>query len=304
MRHLLTLYDLSLEEINTIFALAQQLQRAREDGDYAPRFPGRILGLLFSKPSLRTRVSFEALMAHLGGSSIYLGKDVGWGERESASDFNRVLTQYLDVIVCRTGDHSVVERMRDDAACPVINGLTSQAHPCQALTDLYTLRQHRPELAGAKIAYVGDGNNVARSLAIGSAHCGVAFTQAAPSSYHFDASFLQQLKRHFPTAQIELTDDPDQAVEGADVVYTDVWSSMGQEAEEERRRRDFARFQVNGELMNKAPTSAIFMHCLPARRGEEVTDEVMDSQQSVVVQQAANRMHVQKGIVAWLLEQA
>lgn len=302
MRHLLSLFDISSDEAQSIMQIAERLQRQREAGEQTPLLAGRVMALLFSKPSLRTRVSFQAAIAHLGGSSLYLDKDVGWGKRESDADFNRVLTQYLDVIVCRTGDHGILERLAQEANCAVINGLTALEHPCQALADLYTLRQLRGgKLAGHKVAYVGDGNNVSRSLAIGCAQLDVAFSIAAPAKYQFEPSFEQELRRRFPQLQFESTDDPARAVHGADVVYTDVWSSMGQESEQLQRERDFADYQVNQSLMAQAPATAHFMHCLPARRGEEVTNEVIDGPQSVIVQQAANRMHIQKGILAWLL---
>lgn len=304
MRHLLTLHDLRSAEVKDVFELSDELRSQRAGGDFTPRYPGRVLGLLFAKPSLRTRVSFEAAITHLGGSSLYLGKDVGWGQRESDADFNRVLTQYVDAIVCRTGDHDIVVRMASESACPVINGLTSLAHPCQALADLYTARETWPDLTRVQIAYVGDGNNVARSLALGCCHTGAAFVLAAPLAYQFSAAFLQQLDTSFPQHRVRVTDDPRDAVSGSQVVYTDVWSSMGQEAEHEERQRAFASFQVDSQLMKQAPRDAQFMHCLPARRGEEVTNDVIDGTQSVVVRQAANRMHVQKGVLAWLLDQS
>ncbi len=234
---------------------------------------------------------------------MYLGSDVGWGTREAAADFSRVLSQYVDVIVCRAKEHRRVELLAQFATCPVINGLTDLYHPCQALADLFTLQEQFGKLNGLRLTYVGDANNVARSLAIASAQLGVRFTIAAPAAYQFETDFLKRLEEEFPQNDLHMTTDPVKAVQQADAIYTDVWTSMGQEAEQEQRRQALAPYQVNADLMAAAPGRAVFLHCLPARRGEEVTDEVIDSAQSIVVQQAANRMHLQKGLVAWLLAQ-
>lgn len=302
MRHLLSLFDVSATETQEILQIAERLQADWVAKKTSTLLAGRVMALLFSKPSLRTRVSFQAAIAHLGGSSLYLDKDVGWGHRESDADFNRVITQYLDVIVCRTGDHDILVRIAQENTCPVINGLTNLEHPCQALADLYTLRQIRQgQLSGQKVAYIGDANNVARSLAVACAQLDVAFSLAAPAKYQLEQSFIEKLRKHCPRAQIELVENPGQAVRDADIIYTDVWSSMGQESEQEERRLAFTDFQVNSRLMSQAPPTARFMHCLPARRGEEVSDEVIDGPQSIIVQQAANRMHVQKGVLAWIL---
>ncbi len=301
MRHVLTLFDLSTEEIEAIFTLAETLKKAHAKGVREPRFAGCVQALLFEKPSLRTRVSFETAFAHLGGTTTYLGADVGWGHRESPADFSRVLTQYVDVVVCRAKDHQRVEQLAAHAACPIINGLTDLYHPCQALADLFTLAEVHRRLAGLKLAYVGDANNVARSLAIACARLGVKFAIAAPPGYQFETAFLRRLEEQDPCLDLHVTTDPREALHDADAVYTDVWVSMGQEPERQQRIAALGRYQVNGELMAAAPSRATFMHCLPARRGEEVTDEVMDGPQSIVVQQAANRMHLQKGLLAWLL---
>lgn len=301
MRDLLTLADLTTGEIERIFAISEDLKSKFAEGIREPLLPGRVMALLFEKPSLRTRVSFEAGMAHLGGSSLFLGSEVGWGSRESVADFARVLGEYVDVIVVRAKTHQKVVDLSEYAACAVINGLTDEAHPCQALADLFTLRERRGSLAGATLAFVGDGNNVARSLAQGCGKLGMRMVLAAPEGYEFDAAFLAALRRDVPELELTQTADPREAVHAADVVYTDVWVSMGQEAESASRLRAFAPYQVNAALMAAAPSKALFMHCLPARRGEEVTDDVMDGPQSVVVEQAANRLHVQKGILAWIL---
>lgn len=301
MRHLLTLFDLTSPELKTILAIAKDLKAKYQQGLREPLLPGRVMGLLFEKPSLRTRVSFEAAMTHLGGSSLFLGKDVGWGQRESVEDFSRVLSQYLDVIVCRAFDHQRVEELAHYAECSVINGLTDWCHPCQAVADVFTLSEHIGSLTGKTLAYVGDGNNVARSLAVACAHLGIRFTCASPAGYELDQPFLDRLRKTFPKAEAIQTNDPQEAVAGAVGVYTDVWASMGQEAEAAQRAAVFADYQVNAPLMKLADQDACFLHCLPAHRGEEVSAEVIDGPQSLIVQQAGNRMHAQKGILAWLL---
>ena len=300
MRHLLTVFDLTADEIGDIFELSGKLKGQLADGVREPLLAGHVLALLFEKPSLRTRVSFEAGISHLGGTSMYLGKDVGWGDRESPADFSRVLSQYVDLIVCRAKQHDKVEQLAQYATCPIINGLTDVSHPCQALADLLTMREVHGALDGKKLAFVGDGNNVARSLAVVCGLLGMRFVLSAPAGYRFKKSFRRHLDEILPEAEIVEVDDPREAVAGAAAVYTDVWASMGQEKQRAKRVKDFAAYRVDAALMRLAP-DAVFMHCLPARRGEEVTDEVIDGPQSVVVEQAANRMHLQKGLVAWLL---
>jgi ornithine carbamoyltransferase len=301
MRHVLTLFDLTVDDIQAIFATATTLKKALAKGIREPRFAGHVQALLFEKPSLRTRVSFETAFAQLGGTTLYLGADVGWGHRESPADFSRVLSQYVDVIVCRAKEHARVETLAAHSTCPVINGLTDLYHPCQALADLYTVAEVCGGLQGLKLAFIGDANNVARSLAVACARLGVKFAIAAPAGYQFDTAFLKRLEEQQPNLYVKVTTDPLEAVRDADIVYTDVWVSMGQEGERAQRLGALAKYQVNGELLAHAPSRVRFMHCLPARRGEEVTDEVMDGSHSVVVQQAANRMHLQKGLLAWLL---
>ena len=301
MRNLISLTDLKSSEVERIFSITEDLKSRNRDGERDFLLPGRVLALLFEKPSLRTRVSFEAAIAHLGGCSLFLSDDVGFGKRESVEDFARVLGEYVDVIVVRAKKHSVAEQLASLAGCSVVNGLTDREHPCQALADLYTLREIHGGLRGKKLAYVGDGNNVARSLALGCGKVGMRFALAAPKGYAFEPEFCDLLKKEVPDLQMTVTEDPKEAVADAAGVYTDVWASMGQEAEHEVRKTAFADFQVNAELMAAAPSDACFLHCLPARRGEEVSADVIDGPQSVVVQQAGNRMHVQKGILAWLL---
>lgn len=303
MRHLLTLLELSTEEIQRIFQLSKELKTKLQEGFREPILQGRVQALLFEKPSLRTRVSFETGMAHLGGTTLFLGSEVGWGKRESAYDFSQVLSQYVDVVVCRANSHARVEELAKYCTCPVINGLTDLAHPCQALADLFTLDEIHGPLEGKRLAYIGDANNVARSLAVACGKLGVEFAIASPPKYQFDRAFLEQLTVAAPEVRLLQTVDPKEAVAEAIGVYTDVWTSMGQEAEAEARRKAFASFQVNAALMEQAPEGAVFLHCLPAKRGEEVTDEVIDGHYSAVLVQAANRMHVQKGLLAWLLHE-
>ncbi len=304
MRHVLTLFELTTPEIERIFEISAGLKTNLERGIREAILPGRVLALLFEKQSLRTRVSFEAGMIHLGGSSLFLGADVGWGKRESIADFASVLGQYVDAIVCRANSHQRVEQLAKYAGCPVINGLTDTSHPCQALADLFTLQEHFGKLAGRKLAFVGDANNVAASLAVCCGKLDMEFAIAAPKGYQFAPQFLADLKKGVPHLKLTVTNDPVEAVKGCCAVYTDVWASMGQEAEQETRAKDFSPYQVNAKLMAQAPREARFLHCLPARRGEEVTDEVIDGPQSMVIPEAGNRMHVQKGLLAWLLGEA
>jgi ornithine carbamoyltransferase len=304
MRHVIVPEDLSAAEIEAVFAVSRDLETKFAAGQRDALLPGRVLGLIFEKQSLRTRVSFEAAMAHLGGSSLFLGADTGFASsRESIADFGRVLSEYVDVIVCRSKAHDTIVRLAEVSSVPVINGLSDYCHPCQALADIYTLRQHVGRVAGLTLAFIGDGNNMARSLAIVCGLLGMKFMLAAPPAYQFDDAFRRHLATIVPKAEIIETTDPVAAVKGAAVVYTDVWTSMGQEQERAKRLADLAAYQVNEQLMQHCP-EALFMHCLPARRGEEVTDAVIDGPQSVVVEEAANRMHVQKGLLAWLLGHA
>jgi len=304
MRHLLVPEDLTAAEVEAVFAVSRDLEEKFAAGRRDALLPGRVLALVFEKPSLRTRVSFEAAMTHLGGASLFLGADSGFASsRESVADFGRVLSEYVDVIVCRSKAHDTIVRLAEVATVPVINGLSDYSHPCQALADLYTLRRQVGRLAGLTLAFVGDGNNMARSLAVLCGLLGMRFVLAAPAAYQFDAAFRAHLRTLLPAAEIVETTDPVAAVTGAAAVYTDVWTSMGQEAERESRLAALAPYQVNEALVAHCP-DAVFMHCLPARRGEEVTDAVIDGPRSVVLEQAANRMHVQKGLLAWLLGRA
>lgn len=301
MRHLITMADLESAEIDHIFSITEDLKTKLGQGLREPLLPGRVMAMLFEKKSLRTRVSFETGMAQLGGTAMFLGEDVGFGKRESMADFGAVLSQYVDVIVVRANRHETVVELAEHCTCLVINGLTDFAHPCQAMADLYTIRELAGTLEGRTLAWVGDANNVARSLAVGCGKVGMKMVMATPKKYQFDDETLAMLDRQVPDLDLTVTTDPAAAVAAAVAVYTDVWISMGQESERETRLRDFADYQVNAELMSHAQRGAFFMHCLPARRGEEVSAEVIDGLNSVVVQQAGNRLHAQKGILAWLL---
>jgi len=304
MRRLTCLLDLTSAEITALFARTGELKTQYLEGHRDPLLPGRVVALLFEKPSLRTRASFEAAVAHLGGTSLFLsGDEVGFGRREDPADFARILSQYVDVIVARTFSHQTVLDLARDSQCPVINGLSDEAHPCQALADLFTVQEVCGDLKGRTLAFVGDGNNVARSLAIGCAKLGMRFVLAAPQAYQLGSEFLDPLSRELPELRVEQTTSPQEAVREAAIVYTDVWTSMGQESEREDRLEAFAAYQVNQSLMQAAPSEARFLHCLPAHRSEEVTGAVLDGPQSVVLQQAANRMHLQKALLLWLLNE-
>jgi ornithine carbamoyltransferase len=270
-------------------------------GDRPAALQRQVVALLFQKPSLRTRVSFETGMAQLGGSSLFLGEDVGWGKRESPADFTRVLGEFVDAVVCRAKAHDRVTELASFNAVPVINGLTDLCHPCQAMADVLTIEESLGDLTDKHLVFVGDGNNVSQSLALICAMLDMRFTLTCPTGYELDSDWLGRIANAYPNAQIDQTNNPKQAVADADAIYTDVWTSMGQESEMAQRRKAFADFQLNGDLMSAAPNHARVLHCLPAVRGEEITDEVIDSDQSDVIAQAGNRMHAQKGLLVWLL---
>ena len=301
VRHVLTMDDLSSDEVREVLSLSADLKSKFNAGIREDLFPRRVMAMLFQKPSLRTRVSFETGIRHLGGASLFLGEDVGWGNRESIEDFAGVLSRYVDLIVVRAKLHDSVVQLAEHSQCPVINGLTDLSHPCQALADLLTVQESFGTLEGLKIAFVGDANNVSRSLGFTCAKLGVDFVLASPTGYEFDAEIWERMQAVPGAGQIIDTRDPAEAVDGAAAVYTDVWASMGQEAEQAQREADFSDFQVNASLMQRAKDNAIFLHCLPAHRGLEVSAEVMDGPQSSVLQQAENRLHAQKGLMAWLL---
>lgn len=303
MRHFLDLLDLSADDILHLLGEAAKLKAAHRRGEAQPVLLGKVLGMVFEKPSLRTRVSFQSAMAQLGGASVFLpGHEAGLGSRESVPDFARVMSQYVDAVVLRTFSHATVEAFAAHAACPVINGLSDYYHPCQALGDLLTVQETFGDLKGRTLVFVGDGNNVARSLALCCGKLGLHFVLAAPDGYGFDEPFLRTYHRVLPQGDLRLNGKPDHAVDRADIIYTDVWASMGQESERDERRRRFTGFQVNADLLKQAPAHARFMHCLPAHRGEEVTADVLEGERSIVFQQAGNRMHAQKALLQWLLK--
>lgn len=306
MRHVLTLADLSTDEVRRVLEIARDLKAKLYAGQRPDLLKNHALGLLFEKPSLRTRVSFETLTAQLGANSLFLGQDVGWGEREPICDFIPILTSYVDVLVIRAKSHGKVTEAVEYARCPVINGLTDIAHPCQAFADVLTMMELIPggDLTGTKLAYLGDANNVTYSLALICSMLGIELRIGAPPGYQFEASFLAELNAKAGKTLISQTDDVTEAVDGANFVYTDVWTSMGQEAESQKRLVDLAGYQVTQQVMSHAAKGARFLHCLPARRGEEVTAEVIDSPTSAIIEQAANRLHAQKGLVVWLLTEA
>jgi ornithine carbamoyltransferase len=303
-RHLITLEDLSAVEIAELFEVASGLKAKRRQGLPHAVLAGKTLAMIFDKPSLRTRVTFEAGMTQLGGHAIYLAPaDIRLGERETVQDAARNLERWVDGIVARTFSHQMVERLASYARIPVINGLTDAHHPVQILCDLFTLWERRRALHDLKVVFVGDGNNVCHSWLQGAAKMGMRFALACPAGYEPDPAVLARAQEHAKGsgAQLLVARDPLEAVRGADVVYTDVWTSMGQEEERLRRLRDFQGYQVDRRLMQQAKPDAVVMHCLPAHRGEEISDEVMDGAQSIVFDQAENRLHMQKAVLVRLL---
>jgi len=305
-RHFLDLADWTSREICTLLDLAQQLKTEWENGGNAPVLRGKTLSMIFQKPSLRTRVSFEVAMQHLGGAAIMLGPtEIGLGKRESVADIARTLAAYTQIIMARVFDHQHVVELARYAGIPVINGLTDMHHPCQALADALTIRERLGGLTGVTVAYVGDGNNVAASLAQVIAHTGGHFRIATPPGYGLSEEVLEDADAlaRANGGTVAAFHDPFAAVVDADVVYTDTWVSMGQEAETEARLPVFQTYQVNRALLEAARPTALVMHCLPAHRGCEITDEVADGPQSAIFQQAANRLHAQKAILATLISE-
>ncbi|MEY4191476.1 MAG: ornithine carbamoyltransferase [Planctomycetota bacterium] len=302
MRHLITMLEYSQAEFESLLEMAKKIKANLLKGKRPDYLPRRVLGLIFEKPSLRTRASFEASMAQMGGASIFLSaSDGAIGKREPVADFARTLSNYVDAVVLRTFAHETIEEFAQNSSVPIINGLSDYLHPCQALADILTIHEELGSKPGKKVVFVGDGNNVSRSLAIACARSGFHFTLAGPKPYFFDKSFLEMYSRAFPKYPIEQTADANSAVKDADVVYADVWTSMGQEKEHQKRLKEFMPYQINEKLLKKAPARCKFMHCLPAHRGEEVTAAVIDGPQSIVFQEAGNRMHIQKAILCNLI---
>lgn len=304
-KDLLTLADLEPQEILTLLEKAVVLKEKTLKKQFEQPLKGKILGIIFDKSSTRTRVSFEVGMIQLGGSALYLnGNDLQLGRGETVADTAQVLSQYLDGIMIRTFSHKSVEELAEYADIPVINGLTDLYHPCQALADLLTIYEQKGKLKGLKLAYIGDGNNVAHSLMIACTKVGMDVSIASPKGYHPDKTITARCEDFAiqAGANMVITESPQEAVQGADIIYTDVWTSMGQELENEQRLKDFHEYQVNETLLKAANEDYLFMHCLPAHRGEEVTAEVIDGQHSVVFEQAGNRLHAQKALLVEILK--
>lgn len=302
-RDFLTLADFSREEIWYLLELAKDLKMKQKAGIPHEILKGKTLAMIFQKASTRTRVSFEAAMFHLGGMAMFLSKnELQMGRGEPIEDTARVLARFVDGILIRTYSHQEVLDLAKYADVPVINGLTDDFHPTQALADLLTIWEHKGTIAGLKLAYIGDGNNVAHSLLLAGAIMGMEVTVACPEGYEPNAAVVAKAKELAENAQqIRIVREPEEAVKRAQVLYTDVWASMGQEKEAEERRRIFAAYQINQELLSLAEQEAIVLHCLPAHRGEEITAEVIEGPQSVVFDEAENRMHAHKTILAALL---
>jgi ornithine carbamoyltransferase len=296
MKHLISAADLTAEEVLHLFRLAAELKGGRKAGQATAPLAGRSLALIFEKPSLRTRVTFEVGIVQLGGRAVYLAAgEVGMGARESVPDVARNLSRWVDGIVARVYRHDTVVTLARHASVPVFNGLSDHEHPCQALGDYFTLWERGLDPAQLHLAWIGDGNNVCHSLMLMGAVLGVRMTAACPPGYE-PAVEVQAAVRRLGS-RFTLTRDPREAADGADVLYTDVWTSMGQEAEREQRRQVFRDYQLNEALLGRARSSAVVMHCLPAHRGEEITDAVLDGPQSIVLDQAENRLHAQKAVI-------
>jgi ornithine carbamoyltransferase len=299
---LIAIKNLSADEVKGLLELAAKVKK--RPVSYRNKLRGRSLGLIFQKPSNRTRVSFEVGMAQLGGYSIYLGPDdIKLGVREAAKDISLTLSRYLDVIVARTYKHKDVVDLAENATIPVINGLSDLCHPCQGLADIFTIQEKFSNFRGIKLAYVGDGNNVLNSLLYCCAKVGLNISIATPKGYEPSSQILEDATNiaKVSGAHVEVAQTKEGAVKDADVVYTDVWVSMGQEKERDKRIKDFKEFQINTDLLKHAKPNCLVMHCLPAHRGEEITDDIMDGAHSIVFDQAENRLHIQKAILLKLL---
>jgi len=303
-KDLISIHDLTLEEVYEIFEVSKILKHKQYIGEPHRVLEGKTLGMIFTKPSTRTRISFETGIYHLGGIGMYFGpNDLQLGKSESISDTAKVLSRYLDGIMIRTFAHQDVVDLAEGASIPVINGLTDLLHPCQVLADLFTILEKKGKLKGLKLAYIGDGNNMAHSLLNGCSKVGMHISIASPSGYKPNAEIVNNARKNakYMRSKVEILDDPVKAVKNADIVYTDVWASMGQEAEAAERRKKFMKYQVNPKLVKNAKADYLFMHCLPAHRGDEVVNEVADSPNSVIFDEAENRLHVQKAIMALVM---
>ncbi len=298
----LRITDFTRAELQEILDLAIMQKPLARNFVLEHSHPGRILCCIFHKPSLRTRISFEVAIRQLGGSSLYItDREIGIGSRESPNDIGEVLSRYVDGIMIRTFEQKMVEELAANASVPVINGLTDLLHPCQIMGDIQTIIEHRGPIEGKKIVFIGDGNNVARSWLNAAARFPFKFVLTSPAGYQITDSYVKEV-RELGEPDYEWIENPREAVQGADVIYSDVWASMGQEAEKVERMKVFASYKVNTELMALADENAVFMHCLPAHRGEEVTDAVIDGKNSIVFDEAENRLHIQRAIIALLLK--
>ncbi|MBU0558117.1 MAG: ornithine carbamoyltransferase [Bacteroidetes bacterium] len=303
-KSLVSINDLTLEEIYQIFDVSKTLKEKKLTGESHKILEGKTLGMIFAKPSTRTRISFETGIYQLGGIGMYFGpNDLQLGKSENIHDTAKVLSRYLDGIMIRTFAHKDVVDLAHYSSIPVINGLTDLLHPCQVLTDLFTILEKRRTFSGLKFAYLGDGNNMAHSLLHGCSKVGLDLAISTPSGYKPNEQIVKNAMKNakYMGSKVEIIDDPVEAVKNADIVYTDVWASMGQESEASERRNHFMNYQVNSDLVKNAKEDYLFMHCLPAHRGDEVTDEVADSLNSIIFDEAENRLHVQKAVMALVM---
>jgi ornithine carbamoyltransferase len=303
VKDFIAIADHSPEQLRHMLDVAKHLKKQlKETGRNDPIFAGKTLAMIFEKPSLRTRVSFSTAMIQLGGSSLMLrGEEMGWGHREEIKDVARVIASMCDGIMARTFEHEKVLELAKWAKVPVINGLTDYNHPCQAMADVLTIEEHFGKLQGLTMAFIGDGNNVTRSLASAAGKFGMRFILASPAGYELPQADIDRIMSEMPSLDLVTVHDPREAVREADVIVTDTWVSMGQEAEKARRVKDFAGFAVDEKLLAEAPKQAVVLHCLPAYRGYEISDAVMESPRALVFQEAENRLHAQKAILAVLM---
>lgn len=303
MKHFISIAEHSSEFLHQTLSTARRLkEQLKKTGCNDPIFKGKTAALIFEKPSLRTRVSFSQSMLQCGGNVVVLtGDEVGLGKREPVKDVARVLSGMCDLIVARVFEHQKLLEMRQYASVPVINALSDYSHPCQAMADMLTLQEHFKRLEGLTLTYIGDGNNVARSLAVACGKMGLRFICCTPAGYELPADDMDRIMAQVPGMDFTVSGNPQEAVRDADAVYTDTWTSMGQESEKQKRIQDFQGFQINAELMKYAPERCVILHCLPAYRGLEITDEMIESPRSLVFPQAENRLHFQKGLIAELL---
>jgi ornithine carbamoyltransferase len=303
MPHFIAIADWTTEQLRHALDVSKRLKKQlNETGRNNPILAGKTLAMIFEKPSLRTRVSFAVAMTQLGGSGLLLrGEEVGIGTREPIQDMARVLSSMCDGIMARTFEHEKITGLAKWSSVPVINGLTDYNHPCQAMADLMTLEERFGDLAGRTMAFIGDGNNVARSLSMACGRFGMKFILAAPGGYEFSADEVAQIRARIPDLDFQLTPDPREAVRNADAIVTDTWVSMGQESEKAKRVKEFAGFQVDEKLLSIAPKHAVVLHCLPAYRGLEISEGVLEGPQSLIFPEAENRLHFQKGLLAVLL---